>query len=160
MGSIHIIYILRLCFLEQFWSHSKSNNNVEHIFTCIFSSIYLLWGFPVGSVIKKFPSNTVEAGDVGLIPGSGRTPGGGNGSLLQYSCLENIIDRGPWQSTIYRDAKSWTQLSKEYLLSISSLVKCLLKSLVQFFFNQVIYLFLNFKDYLYILGNSFYQICL
>ena len=111
-------------------------------------------------MIKKFPSNTVEAGDVGLIPGSGRTPGGGNGSLLQYSCLENIIDRGPWQSTIYRDAKSWTQLSKEYLLSISSLVKCLLKSLVHFFFNQVIYLFLNFKDYLYILGNSFYQICL
>ena len=84
MGSIHIIYILRLCFLEQFWSHSKSNNNVEHIFTCIFSSIYLLWGFPVGSVIKKFPSNTVEAGDVGLIPGSGRTPGGPN--------LENWIN--------------------------------------------------------------------
>ena len=138
MGSIHIIYTLRLCFLEQFWSHSKSNNSVEYFLTCILPSIYLLWGFPVGSVIKKIPSDTGEAGDVGLIPGSGRTPGGGNGSLLQYSCLENRIDRGPWQATTYRDANSWTQLSKGYILFISSLVKCLLKSLVHFFFNQVI----------------------
>ena len=54
------------------------------------------------------PANT---GDAGLIPGSGRSPGGGNGNLLQYSCLENSMDRGAWQATVYRVAKSQTWLS-------------------------------------------------
>ena len=48
-------------------------------------------GFPGGSVIKNLPANT---GDVGSIPGSGRYSAVGNGNLLQYSCLENSIDRG------------------------------------------------------------------
>ena len=51
-----------------------------------------------------------NAGDVGLIPGSGRSPGGGHGNPLQYSCLENPMDRGAWQATVQR-VKSWTQLS-------------------------------------------------
>ena len=55
----------------------------------------------------KNPSASVEdAGDRGLIPGSGRSPGGGNGNLLQYSCLENPMDRGAWQATVYGVAKS------------------------------------------------------
>ena len=49
--------------------------------------------------------------DVGWIPGSGRSPGEGNGNLLQYSCLEDSMDRGAWQATVHRGAKSWTQLS-------------------------------------------------
>ena len=48
-------------------------------------------GFPGGSVVKNLPAN---AGDTGLVPGSGRSPGVGNGNLLQYSCLENSMDRG------------------------------------------------------------------
>ena len=48
------------------------------------------------------------AGDVGLIPGSGRSPGGGNGSPLQYSCLENPMDRGAQRAVIHRVAKSRT----------------------------------------------------
>ena len=48
--------------------------------------------------------------DVSLIPESGRSPGGGHGTPLQYSCLENPIDRGAWQPTIYGVAKSQTQL--------------------------------------------------
>ena len=48
-------------------------------------------GFPGGSMVKKLPAN---AGDMGLIPGSGRSPGEGNGNSLQSSCLENPIDRG------------------------------------------------------------------
>ena len=47
--------------------------------------------FPDGSAVKNLPTN---AGDVGLIPGSGRSPGGGNGNPLQYSCLGNRLDRG------------------------------------------------------------------
>ena len=51
---------------------------------------------------------TCNAGDPGLIPGSGRFPGGEHGYPLQYSCLENPKDRGAWQSRVYRVTKSWT----------------------------------------------------
>ena len=50
-------------------------------------------------------------GDLGSIPGSGRSPGEGNGNPLQYSCLENPVDRGAWWATVHRVAKSRTQLS-------------------------------------------------
>ena len=49
-------------------------------------------------MVKNPPAN---AGDVGLNPGSGRSPGEGNGNPLQYSCLENLIDRGAWQATVH-----------------------------------------------------------
>ena len=52
-----------------------------------------------------------QAGNSGSIPGSGRSPGGGNGNPLQHSCLENPMDRGAWQATVYGVTKSWTQLS-------------------------------------------------
>ena len=50
-------------------------------------------------------------GDPGSIPESGRSPGGGHGNPLQYSCLENPTDRGAWRATVHGVAKSWTQLS-------------------------------------------------
>ena len=67
-------------------------------------------GFPGGSVVNNLPANAGAAGDVGLIPGSGRAPGGGNGNPLQYSCLGNLMERGAWwlQST---GCKEWEQLS-------------------------------------------------
>ena len=52
-----------------------------------------------------------SAGDAGSIPGSGRSPAEGNVNSLQYSCLENLMDRGAWQATIYGVEKSWTRLS-------------------------------------------------
>ena len=52
-----------------------------------------------------------NAGDLGLIPGSGRSPGEGNGNPLQYSCLENPMDGGAWWATVHGVAKSRTQLS-------------------------------------------------
>ena len=51
-------------------------------------------GFPGGSVVKNLPANAGNAGDVGLIPGLGRSPEEGNGNPLQYSCLEDTTDRG------------------------------------------------------------------
>jgi len=54
---------------------------------------------------KDPPANT---GDKGLIPGSGRCPGEGNGKLLQYSCLRNPMDRGAWRAIVHRVTKSWT----------------------------------------------------
>ena len=68
-------------------------------------------GFPGGSVVKNPPANAGEAREAVSIPGSGRSPGGGNGNSLQYSCLGNPMDRGVWRATVHRVAKSWTQLS-------------------------------------------------
>ena len=70
------------------------------------------WGFPGGSVVKKSTCNAGDTGDVDLIPGSGRSPGGENGSPLQYSCLENSMDKGSWWVTVPHGAtKNQIQLS-------------------------------------------------
>ena len=61
-------------------------------------------------MVKNPPANAGDAGDVGLIPGSGRSPGGGNSSPLQYSCLENPMGRGAWQATVHGVTESWTWL--------------------------------------------------
>ena len=53
---------------------------------------------------------SASAGDAGSIPGSGKSPGEGNGYPLKYSCLGNPIDRGSWQATVHGVTKSWTQL--------------------------------------------------
>ena len=56
--------------------------------------------------VKNLPANAVDARDTGSFPGLGRSPGGGNGSPLWYSCLENPMDRGAWRATVYGVAKS------------------------------------------------------
>ena len=61
-------------------------------------------------MVKNLPANAGDIRDMGLIPGSGRLPGGGHGNPLQDSCLENPLDRGAWQATVHGVAKSWTQL--------------------------------------------------
>ena len=84
---------------------------------------YRIEGFPGGSEVKASASN---AGDRGSIPGLGRSPGEGNGNPLQYSCLENPMDREAWQATVHGVAKSWTRLSDfthsltHYLLDFES----------------------------------------
>ena len=66
-------------------------------------------GFPAGSVVKNLPANA-GATDVGSIPGLGRSAAG-NGKSLQYSFLENPMERGAWQAIVLRVSKSQTQLS-------------------------------------------------
>ena len=61
-------------------------------------------------VVKNPPANAGEIRDVGLIPALGRSPGGGHGSPLQYSCLENPMDRGAWRATVPRVGKNQTRL--------------------------------------------------
>ena len=63
-------------------------------------------------VVRKLPASVGDIRDVGSIPGSGSFPGGGHGSPLQYSCLENPMDRGAWQATVHRVAKIWRQLKQ------------------------------------------------
>ena len=71
-----------------------------------------MYGFPGGPGGKEPACNAGDAGDTGLIPGLGRSCGGGHGSPLQYSCLENPMDRGAWRATVHGVAKSWTQLKR------------------------------------------------
>ena len=63
-------------------------------------------------------ASAYNAGDPGLIPGWGRSPGEGNGNPLQYSCLESPMDRGAWEATVHGVAKSRTQLSNFTSLSL------------------------------------------
>ena len=62
-------------------------------------------------VVKNPPANAGDIRAMGLIPGSGRFPGAGNGNLLWYTCLENLMDRGAWRATVLGISKSWTQLN-------------------------------------------------
>ena len=82
----------------QTWWLAKNNTNVLS---------HRSVGFPGVSNGKESAS---DAGEVGSIPGSGRSPGGGNGYPLQYSCLENSTDRGAWWTTVHGVAKRWTRL--------------------------------------------------
>ena len=80
----------------------KVCSNFSYIYVCVYIP------FPGGSEVKASACN---AGDLGLIPGSGRSPGEGNGHPLQYSCLENPMDGGAGRATVHGVAKSRTQLS-------------------------------------------------
>ena len=62
-------------------------------------------------MIKNLPANAGDIRDVGSIPESGRSPGGGHSNPLQYFCLENPMDRGAWKTTVHGVAKNWTRLS-------------------------------------------------
>ena len=58
-------------------------------------------------MVKNLPASVGDARDAGLIPGLGRSPGGENDNLLQYSCLGNSMDKGAWQATVHWVSKSW-----------------------------------------------------
>ena len=74
----------------------------------VIGDVILKMGLPGGSVVKNRPASAGDIADVGLIPQSGRSPGEGNGNPLQYSCLENIMDRGALWATVHGVAKSCT----------------------------------------------------
>ena len=63
--------------------------------------IPLTWGFPGGSVLENPPANAGDARDVSSVSGSGRSPGADSGNSLQYSCLENSMDREAWKATVH-----------------------------------------------------------
>ena len=73
-----------------------------------FNRCYPIAYFPGGAVVKNLPANTGDTKDAGSIPGYGRCPGAGNGNPLQYSCVENAMDRGAWWATVPGVTKSWT----------------------------------------------------
>ena len=72
----------------------------------------ILWASQEVPVVKNLHTNSGDIRDSGLIPGSGKSPGGGQGNPLQYSCLENPMDREAWKATVHRVAKSQTRLKR------------------------------------------------
>ena len=73
-------------------------------------NVFEIWGL-VALAVKNPPVNTEDFRDTGSVPGSGRSPGGGHGNPLQYSCLENPMDRGAWWATVHGISKGQTWLS-------------------------------------------------
>ena len=90
--------------------HDLATKPPQPPYDCI--SLELGKGFPSDSVGKESVVSAGDTGDTGSIPGSERSSGGGHGSPLQYFCLENPMDRGAWQDTVRRPAKSQTRLSQ------------------------------------------------
>ena len=78
-----------------------------------YQEVLFIWASTSQSllVVKNPSANAGDTGDMGSIPGLGRSPRGGNGNLLQYSCKENPMDRGVWQATAHGITKSWTRLT-------------------------------------------------
>ena len=73
----------------------------------LFHSIHTLRGITRGSVVRNLPASAEDAGDMGSVPGWGRSPGGGNGNPLLYPWLENPMGSGTWQTTVHGVTKSW-----------------------------------------------------
>ena len=86
-------------------------SDAEYHFLCLLDICMSSLGFPGGSVVKNLPDNAGDTGNAGSVSGLGWSPGVGNGNPLQYSCLENPMDRGAWQATVHGVAKSQTWLS-------------------------------------------------
>ena len=105
--------------------------------------------FPGSSVVKESACNV---GDMGLIPGLGRSPAEGNGNPLQYSCLENYMDRGAWWTTVHGVTKSWIRLTDFHFQG--DLVSFLYEFLSSFFF---LYHFVTLTDLIKSLSISTVQ---
>ena len=76
------------------------------VFSCCFkTSSWCIRASQVVLVVKNPPASAGDVGDVGLMPGSGSSPGGGAGNHLQYSCLKNPMDGGAWRATVHRAAR-------------------------------------------------------
>ena len=104
-GTFLVVWWLRICLFRGF--HAGNMGSIPVPRTKIPHALGEL-GFPGGSEVK---ASAWYSGDLGLIPGSGRSPGKGNGNPLQYSCLENPIEGGAWWATVHGVAKSRTRLN-------------------------------------------------
>ena len=90
----------------------------------LFSECGNIWGgFPGGSVVKNPSTNARHKGDVGSIPGLGRSPWGANGNTLQYSCLENPMDRGAWQVAVHGVTKESDTAEQGCMLTLEPMFK-------------------------------------
>ena len=114
-----IFYHLQAISHQIYGKHPCHNRQPFHSLHILSSGKCYNQGFPGGSVVENPPANE---GDLGSIPGSGRSPGEGNGNPFQYSCLGNFMDRGAWWAIVHGVTKSRTQLS-DYITTQSGITR-------------------------------------
>ena len=118
LASLPFIHLVILTYLEVMSAGWLNKLSLAYI---LLSTTIIWHGFPGGSVVKNLPANAGDARDVCSIPGWGRFPGEGNGTPLQYSCLENSMNRGAWRATVHGVTKSQTGLNTQhYMEKVSS----------------------------------------
>ena len=108
---------------QECWSLISSSKSYFEIFSLLlfymgfYRLIALCWASQVALMVENLPANSRDREDTSLIPGSGRSPGGGHGNPLQYSCLENPMDRRAWQPMVHRVTKyrhDWSSLARKH----------------------------------------------
>ena len=97
---------------------AKSRNTLNWVYRPVMNGICWVGG----AVVENLPANAGDTGGMGLIPGWGRSPGGGDGNPFKSSCLGNPMDRGAWRATVHGVAKSRTGLSTHTLCSLYRVV--------------------------------------
>ena len=117
--------------LIQFTDHTRKVGYTDNVPRCF-------WASQVAWVVKNSPANTRDIRDVDPTPGSGRSPGGGHGYPLQYSCQENTTDRGVWQAPVHRVTKSQTRLEQlsTHTQAVSTLACHCLYNFYRFFMEN------------------------
>ena len=100
----YIIYVFnwRIITLNYCDAFCRTSTSINHRCACV----------QLALVVKKLPANAGDVTDTGSIPGLGKSPGGGHGNPLQFSCLENPMDRGVWWAMVQRVTKSQTRLKQ------------------------------------------------
>ena len=91
------------------------------LYTLLIYTFYGLWASPVAQLARNMPANAGDTKDTGMIPGSGRSPGGGNGNPLQCLCQENPMDSRAWQAAVHGVTKSWTWHTFDYVRKLKNL---------------------------------------
>ena len=118
---------------------SLSMPNQTSMNVTFFISLSALRTSEVALVVKILPDNAGDLRDVGLISRSGRSPGGGNGNLLQYSCLENPMDRGAWRAAVHGVAESdMTELTEHPYMPYEVRLNSSSKIVLSYFFCVVL----------------------
>ena len=113
MGSRRVRYNLATeQLLNQIMHLSCSKHSSGFPKKLIFILLTMAQASQVALMVKNPPANAGDSGDAGSIPGLGRSSGGGHGNRFQYSCLENLLDRGALRATVHRVTKSQTQLKQ------------------------------------------------
>ena len=124
-------------------------SNIEHY--SVFKIFLIMnWASQVVLMVKNLPAKAGNITDVGLIPGPGRFSGGGHGNPLQYSCLENSMDRGTWWATVHEVAKHSTWLKRLSVLVCSyELIFCLFYKWQALFLVYKMFSYLLFISHIY-----------
>ena len=113
---LFITYYFHILFPYKLFQIIEYSSLCYRVGLCRLSILYtvlcICWGSQMTLIVKNLSDKAGDIRDLSSIPGSGRSPGGAHGNPLQYSCLENLMDRGAWWATVHKVTKRWTRLKQ------------------------------------------------